>query len=101
MDWLTEPWGVQNLEWAAVPLRIALGVILHRRRPGQVAGRHPAARANWFQSLGFPQPHLLAMGVASLELVGGALLLLGWARPGSRSRWRATCSSRRGCRRRS
>ncbi len=27
MDWLTEPFGAGNIDWAAVPLRIALGVI--------------------------------------------------------------------------
>ena len=76
MDWLTEPWGLQNLEWAAVPLRIALGVIFIDAGLGKWR-RGIRGTGDWFQSLGFPQPHLLAMGVASLELVGGALLLLG------------------------
>ena len=76
MDWLTEPWGVQNLEWAAVPLRIALGVIFIDAGLGKWR-RGIRGTGDWFQSLGFPLPHLLAMGVASLELVGGALLLLG------------------------
>jgi putative oxidoreductase len=76
MDWLTEPWGLQNLEWAAVPLRIALGVIFIDAGLGKWRrGIH--GTGDWFQDLGFPMAHLLAMGVASLELVGGVLLLLG------------------------
>ncbi|PZC44500.1 MAG: putative membrane protein YphA, DoxX/SURF4 family [Chloroflexi bacterium] len=76
MDWLTEPWGLQNLEWAAVPLRIALGVIFIDSGLGKWRrGIH--GTGDWFQSLGFPMPQQLAMGVASLELAGGVLLLLG------------------------
>ena len=76
MDWLTEPWGLQNLEWAAVPLRIALGVIFIDAGLGKWRrGIH--GTGDWFQGLGFPAPHQVAMAVASLELVGGGLLLLG------------------------
>lgn len=76
MDWLTEPFGLQNLEWAAVPLRLALGIIFIDSGLGKWR-RGIGGTGDWFQSLGFPMPRYLAIGVASLELTAGALLLLG------------------------
>jgi putative oxidoreductase len=76
MDWLTEPFGAETLEWAAVPLRIALGVIFVDSGLGKWR-RGIRGTGDWFEGLGFPAPHLLAIGVASLELGGGLLLLMG------------------------
>ena len=76
MDWLTEPFGAGNIDWAAVPLRIALGAIFLDAGLGKWRrGIHGTGA--WFESLGFPQPHLLAPSIAGLELFGGLLLLIG------------------------
>ena len=76
MDWLTEPFGVGNIDWAAVPLRLAVGAIFLDAGLGKWR-RGIRGTGDWFQNLGFPQPHLLAPSIASLELSGGLLLLLG------------------------
>ena len=76
MDWVTQPWSVENLEWAAVPLRIGLGVIFvdagFSKWRGGIRGT-----GEWMAGLGIPFPHLAAPGVATLEVVGGLLLLMG------------------------
>ena len=76
MDWLTEPFGVANMDWAALPLRIALGAIFIDSGLGKWR-RGIGGTGDWFQGLGFPMPQLLARMVASLELGGGLLLLAG------------------------
>ncbi len=76
MDWLTEPFGAGAIDWAALPLRMALGLIFVDAGLGKWR-RGIGGTGDWFESLGFPRPHLLAPGVASLELAGGLLLLMG------------------------
>ena len=76
MDWLTEPFGVQNIDWASVPLRVGLGVIFAYSGWGKWR-RGIRGTGDWFQGLGLPMPHLLAPFVASVELGGGVLLLMG------------------------
>lgn len=76
MDWLTEPFGAANIDWAAVPLRIALGVIFMDAGFGKWR-RGIGGTGDWFESLGFPLPQLLARSVATTELIGGLLLLIG------------------------
>ena len=76
MDWLTEPFGAQNIDWASVPLRVGLGVIFAYSGCGKWR-RGIRGTGDWFQGLGLPMPHLLAPFVASVELGGGVLLLMG------------------------
>jgi len=76
MEWLTDPFRVENIDWAAVPLRLALGVIFVHAGYGKWK-RGIRGTGDWFAGLGFPMPHLLAPMLATTELVGGALLLLG------------------------
>ncbi len=76
MDWLTEPFGTANIDWAALPLRIALGAIFVDAGLGKWR-RGIGGTGDWFQGLGFPMPQLLARLVASMELGGGLLLLAG------------------------
>lgn len=82
IDLLTNPWGAdaldwaRHLEWGYVPLRVTLGVIMFD------SGRHKWMRGisgtgEWFRGLGFPMPQLLARFVATVEFVGGALLVVG------------------------
>ena len=76
MEWLTEPFGVENIDWASVPLRLALGVIFVHAGFGKWK-RGIRGTGAWFAGLGFPMPYLMAPMVATTELVGGSLLLLG------------------------
>jgi len=76
LDWVTQPWGLQNIDWAALPLRIALGVIFVDAGFGKWR-RGIRGTGDWMDSLGIPFPHLAASAVATLELVGGLLLLAG------------------------
>lgn len=82
IDLITQPWGPDaldwemHLEWALVPLRIVLGVIMFD------SGRHKwlggiSGTGEWFRTLGFPLPQLLARFVATVEFVGGILLIFG------------------------
>jgi putative oxidoreductase len=84
LDWLLEPfggaalgWGA-HVEWALLPVRIAVGVIMFNsgwsKWTGDISGT-----GRWFGSLGFPAPQLLARWVATVEVVGGALLIVGLA----------------------
>jgi uncharacterized membrane protein YphA (DoxX/SURF4 family) len=76
MDWLTEPFGAGTIDWAAVPLRIALGVIFVDAGWGKWhRGIH--GTGDWLRGMGFPRPLQMAMTVASVELAGGLLLLVG------------------------
>ena len=76
MDWLTEPFGAGNIDWAAVPLRIALGVILIDAGWGKWR-RGIRGTGAWLREMGFPLPLPMAVTVASMELAGGVLLLMG------------------------
>lgn len=82
LDLLTYPWGPDaldwgaHIEWALVPLRVALGVIMFD------SGRHKwmggiSGTGDWFRDLGFPMPQVLARFVASVEFAGGLLLIFG------------------------
>lgn len=80
MELLTSPWrelfDADTIEWGVVPVRIVLGYIfldagLAKWRRG-ISGT-----GDWFGSLGFPFPQQTARMVASLELVGGMLLIVG------------------------
>jgi putative oxidoreductase len=83
MAWLTDPWMQLfgwggHLEWGVVPLRLALGWIFlysgARKYRGGIAGT-----GEWMRSLGLPAPQLLARWTASIEVAGGALLIVGLA----------------------
>ena len=76
MDLLTEPFGTSTLEWGALPLRIALGIVFAHSGWGKWR-RGISGTGRWMESLGVPFPQLNARMVASLELVGGVLLLAG------------------------
>ena len=76
MDWLTEPWGVENIDWAALPLRIALGVIFVDAGVGKFR-RGIGGFSAWLDSLGYKGARQIGPMVASLEIVGGLLLLMG------------------------
>ena len=55
--------------------RVTLGVVFVESGWGKLGSLDQVA--DFFTTLGIPAPHLLAPFVASVELVGGALLLLG------------------------
>ena len=76
LDWIAQPWGLSNIEWAAIPLRIALGLIFVDAGFGKWS-RGIRGTGDWMGGLGIPFPHLAAPAVATLELVGGLLLLMG------------------------
>lgn len=80
MDLLSDPFGRlfewDALEWAPVPLRVVLGYIFIYSGGGKFR-RGISGTGDWFQGLGFPAPQLLARFVASLELGGGVLLVVG------------------------
>jgi len=76
MDLLTEPFGTSTLEWGALSLRIALGIVFVHSGWGKWR-RGISGTGRWMESLGIPFPQLNARMVASLELVGGLLLIAG------------------------
>jgi putative oxidoreductase len=68
--------------WGPVLVRLALGIPMLVSGVGKVLGVGPKASgisgfAGFLSSLGVPLPTLAAWGVGLLELVGGALLLVG------------------------
>ncbi len=86
VDLLTQPFGPsaldwsQHLEWALVPLRVILGVIVLDAGRGKWM-RGISGTGEWMRGLGLPAPQLLARWTASVEVVGGALLVLGLLTP--------------------
>lgn len=76
MDVLTEPLCACEPGWAMLPLRLALGVILVHAGVGKFR-RGVGGFAAWLGELGVPLPRLAGPAVATLELVGGAMLLAG------------------------
>ena len=76
MDFLVDPWSQDLLDWGPVPVRIVLGVIFVDAGFGKWH-RGISGTGDWFAGLGIPFPQAQARLVASLELVGGALLILG------------------------
>lgn len=75
-DWLAAPFGSEVIEWAAIPLRIVLGVIFIDAGLGKFR-RGISGFSGWLESLGVPFPKLAGPGVATIELGGGLLLLAG------------------------
>ncbi|WP_083851069.1 DoxX family protein [Halogranum rubrum] len=71
-----------DTRWGPVLVRLALGIPMVVSGVGKVLGVGPKATgisgfAGFLSSLGVPLPTLAAWGVGLLELVGGALLLVG------------------------
>ncbi len=83
MDWLVDPFGPgaldwgQHLEWALLPLRLVLGFIMFDSGRGKWA-RGISGTGEWFRGLGFPAPQALARFVATVEVVGGTLIFVGF-----------------------
>jgi putative oxidoreductase len=79
---LTNPFGADaldwpgHLEWALVPLRITVAVIMLDSGIGKWR-RGISGTGRWFAGLGLPFAQPLARFVATVEVVGGALLFLG------------------------
>ena len=75
-EWLTQPFGQDAIDWAALVLRIAVGVIFIDAGLGKFR-RGIGGFSGWLQSLGIPMSRVAGPGVAALELAGGAMILLG------------------------
>lgn len=75
-EWVTQPFGEDAIEWAALVLRIAVGVIFIDAGLGKFR-RGIGGFSGWLESLGIPLARVAGPGVAALELVGGAMILLG------------------------
>lgn len=75
-EWLTQPFGKDAVDWAALVLRIAVGVIFIDAGLGKFR-RGIGGFSGWLQSLGIPMARVAGPGVAALELVGGAMIFLG------------------------
>ncbi len=81
MDYLTNPFGAGQLDWDVLDwgvsvLRIVLGYIFLDSGLGKFR-RGISGTGNWFAGLGMPAPQATARIVASLELLGGLLLIAG------------------------
>ena len=76
METLTETLGGFESTWAMVPIRIALGVILVHAGAGKFR-RGIGGFGSWLGELGIPLPRVAAPFVATLELIGGWMLLVG------------------------
>lgn len=80
MEFVADPWNelfdLETLEWGLIPLRVVLGYIFLDAGLGKW-GRGISGTGEWFASLGFPFAQPTARVVATLELVGGLLLILG------------------------
>ena len=76
MEYLTEPFDTSTLEWATLPIRIVLGVIIVHSGYGKFH-RGITGFGNWLGSLGYPMPQPTARAVATLEVVGGLALIVG------------------------
>ncbi|MPZ98025.1 MAG: DoxX family membrane protein [Dehalococcoidia bacterium] len=63
-------------EWAMLPLRLVLGYVFVYSGFGKFR-RGISGTGRWFAGLGFPAPQALARLVASVELGGGLLLMVG------------------------
>lgn len=80
MEFVAEPWSrlfdLETLEWGLLPLRVVLGYIFLDAGLGKWR-RGISGTGEWFASLGFPFAQPTARVVATLELVGGLLLIVG------------------------
>ena len=65
---------------AVIPLRITLGIIMLDSGIGKWK-RGITGTGQWFASLGFPKPQILARFVASLETACGLLIIVGLFTP--------------------
>jgi len=74
------PLGADALDWAALPLRLGLGVVFVHSGSGKFR-RGISSTGRWMASLGLPFPQPSARLVAATELGGGLLLLVGLAVP--------------------
>lgn len=63
--------------WGLVPLRVVVGLIFLMHGYAKLVTMGPAATADMMQHLGIPFPHVSAMLVTAVELLGGAALILG------------------------
>ena len=77
MELLTEPFGTSTLEWASLPIRLVLGYIFLDAGLGKWR-RGISGTGRWFASLGFPMPQPTARFVATLEVIGGLMLIFGF-----------------------
>lgn len=82
VELVTAPWAElfdrETLEWGIIPIRVVLGVIFLDSGLGKWR-RGISGTGDWFASLGFPFAQPTARLIATLELVGGAMLIVGLA----------------------
>lgn len=68
--------------WGIAVLRIVLGLLFFREGAGKMlgwfGGEGLLATCSYFLQLGIPLPYLNAVLVSSVELIGGAALLVGF-----------------------
>ena len=80
MEFVADPWAelfdLDTLEWGLIPVRVVLGTIFLDSGLGKWR-RGISRTGEWFAGLGFPFAQPTARLVATLELVGGVLLILG------------------------
>ncbi len=76
MELLTEPFDSSSLEWATLPIRLTLGVIILQAGYAKFR-RGITGFGNWLGSLGYPLPQPTARLVASMEVLGGLALIAG------------------------
>ena len=69
-------------DWAALIGRIALGALFLWSGYGKLA--HMAFNIGYMKAYGVPAPELLIWPALALELIGGAMLVIGW-----KARWAA------------
>jgi putative oxidoreductase len=74
-DFIAQLWNLDG-GWAMLPLRLALGVIFVHSGLGKWR-RGISGTGRWLKGLGFPLPQATARLVATIELLGGVLLLAG------------------------
>jgi putative oxidoreductase len=82
MEWLTNPFleffDWDSVEYGLVPLRVVLGYIFFDAGLGKWR-RGISGTGRWMDGLGVPFPQASARLVATVEVVGGLLLIVGLA----------------------
>jgi putative oxidoreductase len=80
MEFVAEPWSrlfdLETLAWGLAPLRVVLGIIFLDAGLGKWR-RGISGTGEWFAGLGFPFAQPTARVVATLELAGGLMLIVG------------------------
>jgi len=80
VEWLTNPWlellDRDSVEYGLVPLRVVLGYVFLDAGVGKWR-RGISGTGRWMDGLGIPLPQASARLVATVEVVGGTLLILG------------------------